>query len=70
MCYRISNTARASELAIRFNTRFDKDFFLPFFHRSAFARAELPLLTVKSPKEFQLFQWGLIPHWHTNLEKA
>jgi len=70
MCYRVSNRASTSDLTLRFNARFDDDLHVPYYHKSAFSRSELPIITAEDPHKFQFFQWGLIPHWHTNLEKA
>lgn len=35
----------------------------PVYHTTAFDHRDLPVITNKQPDEFQLFHWGLIPHF-------
>lgn len=38
----------------------------PVYHTTAFDHWKLPVITNQQPKDFQFFQWGLIPHFVKN----
>jgi len=42
----------------------------PIFHVTGFEHPKLPVITNKNPDEFNLFQWGLIPFWAKDEQKA
>lgn len=40
------------------------------YHLVGFNHPDLPVIKQETPKTVQAIQWGLIPHWAQNLEKA
>ena len=41
----------------------------PVYHTTAFDHRKLPVLKSQSPKEFEFYHWGLIPHFVKDLEQ-
>jgi putative SOS response-associated peptidase YedK len=42
----------------------------PIFHSTGFEHPKLAVITNEKPEEFYLFQWGLIPFWTQDEQKA
>ena len=40
------------------------------FHVTGFEHPKIPVITNENPEEFNLFHWGLIPHWVKNKDQA
>ena len=71
MCYHNSLTATAEALEKRFSAKFLVGTALaPVHHASGFDFPTWPVLTAQSPDMFQLFDWGLVPHWAKNQAEA
>jgi putative SOS response-associated peptidase YedK len=61
----------ADYLETRFNAKFiDSETFEPIYHSSAFKTPHLPIISNEAPDKIQFFQWGLIPFWVKDREKA
>jgi putative SOS response-associated peptidase YedK len=71
MCFTVEINIPREEIEKRFNARFaDNGFFEPGYYFSAFSLPHLPVITNADPEAIQLFQWGLIPFWIKNDNKA
>jgi putative SOS response-associated peptidase YedK len=71
MCFNVSITRRADEIEELFNAKFiQPELFQPIYHVSAFSKPYLPVITGAKPDAIQMFQWGLIPFWVKDKEKA
>lgn len=74
MCYTTDvylTHEQIQKLEGRFNTNFDFDRYTPYHAVSAFEHPTLPVIT-NSPNgySFQFFDWGLIPNWCKDWNKA
>lgn len=71
MCFTIEIhlTRKAIENRFSVDTSALNDFDFNYFYR-AFSNPGIPVITQNRPSEIQLLQWGLIPAWATDLEKA
>ncbi len=70
MCYHVQLLPQTE-----FQTVFEKDYELIdeydlAYHLNGFNHPYLPVITMQEPGAIQLFQWGLIPHWAQNRDKA
>ena len=71
VCYHNSLTANPEAIEKRFAAKFSVGAsFAPIYHASGFAFPAWPILTAQSPRLFQLFDWGLVPHWVQNEAQA
>lgn len=70
MCYHVQIAPKINLCSV-----FDRDYELILdydiaYHLNGFAHPYLPLVTGEEPVQVQMYQWGLIPHWAQNREKA
>lgn len=71
MCYNYSINKESRQLEERFNADFeDENEFSRVYHVSAFDDPSLPVITNENPDRFTFLQWGLIPFWVKDEEKA
>lgn len=68
MCFHSKQTKSAQELKNRFNATFEKeDYFLPDEDVNGFTFPATPIITNTEPNKIQLFSWGLLPSWATDM---
>ena len=61
MCYHVSLTATADDLARRFDAQLADGLAVPTYHHvAAFAHPDLPVITGHEPHTIRLFRWGLV----------
>lgn len=71
MCYDVAYLTRKIEYyEKRFGADYGKKPFTPIYHSTGFDHMDLPVMTVQSPKDIQLYGWGLIPYWAKGVEQA
>lgn len=72
MCFHNSLSKTAQEVKNRFKAKYDEtgDLFEPVYHATAFAFPKWPVITTEKPETLELFNWGLIPHWASDMEDA
>ncbi len=72
MCYNLAAEQRIKALQEKYGVRIDYDhaYSTDFYQVSGFSHPKLPVLSQEHPKGFQLMQWGLIPSWTKDEEKA
>ncbi len=72
MCYHLSLVADAERLKERYRAKqLEKlDKLAPVYHANAFSYLPWPVITSAEPDTIQLMQWGLIPSWAANHDKA
>ncbi|MBC8310720.1 MAG: SOS response-associated peptidase [Candidatus Marinimicrobia bacterium] len=71
MCFNISIVSSIDAIEQQFNAEFHIDFsFKPKKHISAFTNPVIPVITAENSREIQPLQWGLIPHWVKDSQKA
>lgn len=71
MCYHLSCAKNKNYIEDRFTATFmDPELFRPMYHVSAFATPYLPVICGNDTKHIKMFQWGLIPFWAKDEEKA
>jgi len=71
MCFNVSITKKADQLEELFNAKFvEPERFQPIYHVSAFSKPHLPVISNDQPDNIRFFQWGLIPYWTKDQEKA
>jgi putative SOS response-associated peptidase YedK len=70
MCYHVHTPSKV-ELASIFEEDYQLiDEYDEIYHQSGFIHNTLPVITQEVPGTIQAYQWGLIPHWAQNREKA
>ncbi len=71
MCFTVSINLTKEQIEKRFGAVFDpKANYKPGYYFSAFNLPFLPVISNKEPGVIKSFQWGLIPSWIKNDEKA
>jgi len=71
MCYHIALTVEAPQLEQRYDASFPaKGDFGPTYHANAFFYPAWPILTRQEPGQFQMMNWGMIPHWTRSGDEA
>jgi putative SOS response-associated peptidase YedK len=71
MCYNLAAKQRIKALQEKYGIKMDEELARHgYFQVSGFAHPLLPVLVQQSTLKFELMQWGLIPSWTTNEEKA
>jgi putative SOS response-associated peptidase YedK len=71
MCYKIAVKSHQQILEDRFDAIFKTESpFTPYFHANGFAHPGLPVITMEDPKDIQIFEWGMIPHFAKTPEDA
>lgn len=72
MCYNLAAKQRIKALQDMYGVRIDYDYayFDGYYQISGFAHPKLPVLSMEHPQGFELMQWGLIPSWTKDEEKA
>jgi putative SOS response-associated peptidase YedK len=64
MCYQTKITKKREKLEEYFQAKLlELDNFVPSDVFKAFDFPKTPVITHADPKQIQLYQWGLIPHW-------
>lgn len=69
MCFHLSMSKTAVEIANRFDVLFEEAFG-PVYHANGFAHPRWPVVTSEKPRSVQLYQWGLVPRWIKTREDA
>jgi putative SOS response-associated peptidase YedK len=71
MCYHTEQKATAKELKDHFKATFSKEVdYQPELFINGFTKPFCPIITAENPKEIQLFQWGLVPHFELNIKRG
>ena len=71
MCYNLAAKQRIKALQEKYGIKFDEELARHGYYQvSGFAHPKLPVITQTNPKDFELMQWGLIPSWTKDEEKA
>jgi putative SOS response-associated peptidase YedK len=71
MCYNLAAKQRIKALQEKYGIKLPSGFDEHgYYHVSGFAHPKLPVIAQEHPKEFELMQWGLIPSWTPDEEKA
>ena len=71
MCFHISINSSKNNIENKFSANFDSDYeFISNQNINGFSNPKVPVITSDRPKKIQFFNWGLIPHWIQNEEKA
>jgi putative SOS response-associated peptidase YedK len=71
MCFNVSVKKKKKVLENRFKAVFSNDtVYTPAPFLSAFTHPSLPVITQESPKEIQMYNWGLIPSWVRDFDQA
>lgn len=67
MCYHSQQTKSATELKNRFKVVFkDEELFKPSIY-NGFSFPKTPVITNKEPTIIQLYNWGLLPSWTSDI---
>ncbi len=70
MCFNASLAQKADILERMFSAHIDVNNLKDVYFQSAFVLPYWPVLKSENPGNFQFLQWGLIPYWEKNIEKA
>ena len=71
MCFHISINSSKNNIENKFGATFDSNYeFIPSQNINGFSNPKVTVITSDRPKKIQFFNWGLIPHWIQNEEKA
>jgi putative SOS response-associated peptidase YedK len=71
MCYNLAAKQRIKALQEMYGVKFDEELARHGYYQvSGFAHPKLPVISEERPNEFELMQWGLIPSWTRDEEKA
>ena len=71
MCFNISIINNKNTIEKQLEAEFDiGSLFKPQEHISAFTNPLIPIITSDNRKKIQLYNWGLIPKWVKNIQKA
>ena len=71
MCFNISITQLMELIEERFNAKFsDRTRYKPVYHASGFSTPHMPVISSENPGEIEFYQWGLIPHWVKDEQRA
>jgi len=68
MCFHSKQSKKAQTLENRFSAQFvDIDIFIPTDHYNGFSYPQTPVITNKAADKIQMFHWGLLPAWATDI---
>jgi len=71
MCFHLSINSSKKNIEKKFDASFELGYeFIPNQNLNGFSFPKIPVITNDNPKKIQFFNWGLIPHWIQNEEKA
>ena len=73
MCYNLAAKQRIKALQEKYgkDVKFDEELARHgYYEVSGFTHPKLPVMAEEHPNEFELMQWGLIPSWTKDEEKA
>lgn len=71
MCFHNSLSIESQKFKNRYNAVFKEEkSFKPIYHQSAFESKLWPIITNSEVNEIQMFNWGLVPSWTENIQKA
>ena len=71
MCFNISVNSSKEIIEETFDAQFDLEYeFIPNESFNGFANPKIPVITNDNPKKIQMFNWGLIPYWVKDEDKA
>ena len=71
MCFNISIVNNKNTIEKQLEAEFDiGSFFKPQEHISAFTNPLIPIITSDNRNKIQLYNWGLIPKWVKDIQKA
>lgn len=69
MCFHLSLSKTALELANRFDASFEEAFD-PVYYANGFNHPKWPVITADKPKAIQFYEWGLVPFWVKTVQDA
>ena len=69
MCYHYSLTKKQEEIMRMIQAEWETPF-EPVYHTAGFGFPQMPVITSDAPGKFQLYKWGIIPHWVKSLADA
>ncbi|MFZ4398394.1 MAG: SOS response-associated peptidase [Bacteroidales bacterium] len=68
MCFHSKQSKKAQALENRFKAEFiDIDIYIPTEHYNGFSHPQTPVITNTAKNKIQLFHWGLLPDWATDI---
>lgn len=70
MCFNYSLNTSIKSLESRFKTKAAENQFKPVYHATGFTFPIMPVITNESSDKITFFNWGLIPGWIKNDNKA
>ena len=72
MCYSYSLKSDAKKIEQRYNAKFEsgEEVYTPIYHTFGFVHSKLPAILSNDPGHIKMIQWGLIPSWSKDKEKA
>ena len=71
MCYNLAAKQRIKALQEKYGIKFDEELARHGYYQvSGFSHPRLPVLAMHNRDSFELMQWGLIPSWTKDEEKA
>lgn len=69
MCFHSKQSKDAQTLEKRFNSKFKvPNEFIPPYVYNGFTHPYTPIITNEEPNKIQLYSWGLIPNWSSDLK--
>jgi putative SOS response-associated peptidase YedK len=69
MCYHNSLKVQKHDLEKRYSAKIDQDF-IPVYHSNGFSFQKWPVIVNGQPGSFEFMNWGLIPFWNKDKQKA
>lgn len=71
MCFHLALIKTAQEIEMRYQALFEnREAFVPVYHGNGFSRIQWPVISNDMPSRIRFFQWGLVPKWVQDPEKA
>lgn len=71
MCFHLALTKTVREIETAYQAVFESgEVFSPVYHGNGFLRIEWPVIPHDRPSRICFFQWGLVPRWVREPEKA
>lgn len=71
MCFHLALIKKVQEIETRYQAVFEnRKAFVPMYHGNGFLRISWPVIANHEPSHIRFFQWGLIPNWVREPEKA
>lgn len=71
MCFHLALIKKNHEIEMAYQAVFEEgEAFEPIPHGNGFARIQWPVISNDMPSRIRFFQWGLVPKWVREVEKA